>query len=210
VAAPRIDPKDMRPSRIFYWVAGLLAVLSVLFAGVLFFSILRPLFDPIENFEAGTPEVVSVDAGDWRTIYARSSGTFDAPRGDTYSPNDFACTVVGPDGKRVQVSRADGFTYQRNDDTYEAKLQFKAKKSGDQVVRCAFKPDPGRPVALAVGPHFGTVGFVTRLVLFFAALFGGPLAGGILALLVFLLRQRSKSRLQAQERASWPPPGAGG
>jgi hypothetical protein len=158
---------------------------------------------------------VKLNGGDWRTIYQKVSGDVDFESGTStsgtgISPDDLDCTVTGPGGTRPDVSRADGFTYQRNDDHYEAKLEFKASKSGEHVVRCATRDDPRRRLDLAVGPHFGTVGFVGRLIGFFAALFGGPLLGGLLALLVFLLRQRSKRRLQADVRASWPPPpGAG-
>jgi hypothetical protein len=207
---PRIDPRLLRPSRVWYWVAGAIAVLSVLFAGVLFFSILRPLFDPIDDFTTPAPLTVHLDGGDQRTIYqrvARDQAEFGGGTG--ISPNALACTAVGPGGKRVDVTRADGFTYTKNDARYEAKLQFKASKSGDHVVRCVVRRSPDSPVVLAVGPHFGTVGFVARLVGFFAALFGGPLIGLILALVVFLMRQRSKKRLQEAERASWAPPGAG-
>jgi hypothetical protein len=209
MAAPRIDPKRLRPSRAWYWVAGALIVLSVVVAGYLFFSILRPLFDPIDNFTAPGSVTVDLDGGDQRTIYTQTTG-IDTPVTPTLvdvSPNDLACTVTGPGGKRLDLSRADGFTYTKNNDEYRAKLEFKASDSGEHVVRCAYRPAPAERIALAVGPHFGTVGFVTRLLLFFVVLFGGLLLGIGLAVLVAVLRQRSKKRLQREEMGSWPPPG---
>jgi hypothetical protein len=206
--APKIDPKRLRPSRFWYWVAGAIAVGGVLLAGFLFFSILRPLFDDVERFSTARPATVKLDAGDERTIYAQTDGSpFPGARFVDVSPSDLDCIVVGgPSGRQAEVSRADGFTYTRNEDRYQAKLEFKAPSDGTYVVRCRAR-GAAAPVALAVGPHFGTVGFVARLLGFFAALFGGPLLGGLLAGGVALLRHRSKKRLQEEERGSWPPPG---
>jgi hypothetical protein len=208
MAAPRIDPKQMRPSRGWYWVAGGIALLGVVVAAVLFVSILRPLFDDVDDFRTPGSVTVELDSGDTRTIYQRVDQVFDVDVDSSgVSPNDLACTVRGPEGQ-VEVERADGFRYTRNDDDYEAKLKFEANASGEHVVACRYAPAPAQAIPLAVGPHFGTAGFVTRLLGFFAALFGLPLIGGILALVVLLMRQRSKRRLQADVRAGWPPPGA--
>jgi hypothetical protein len=209
MAAPRIDPKQLSPSRLWYWVAGGIAIASVALAAVLFVSILRPLFGDLDEFRAPGSVQVELDKGDTRTIYQRVDTLGDISIGDSngVSPNDLVCVAGGPDGP-VATSRADGFRYTRDNVDYEAKLKFTANASGTYDVACRYGPSRQQPIALAVGPHFGTVGFVTRLVGFFAALFGGPLLGGLLALLVFLLRQRSKKRLQADVRSSWPPPGA--
>jgi hypothetical protein len=209
--APKIDPKRLRPSRLWYWVAGAIAVAGVVLAGFLFFSILRPLFDDVDKFGTGQPVTVNLDKGEERTIYAQTAGSPASPGLQTTDvpADDLECKVDGPGESPVEVSRADSFTLTKNADKYQAKFEFKARASGKHVVQCTYLPDTGASPALAVGPHFGTVGFVARLLGFFAALFGGPLVGGLLAGGVALLRHRSKKRLQEEERASWPPPGAG-
>jgi hypothetical protein len=208
MAAPRIDPKRLRPSAAWYWVAGGLIVLSVVVAGYLFFSILRPLFQHVTEFSPTLPAEVSLDKGDKRTIFAQTGGLSDAGSDLVdISPSELDCRVTGPDGTPLSLSRASGFRLRKNDDVYQAKLDFEAEQSGRHSVRCRDRLDPQRDLALAVGPHFGAAGFVVRLLLFFVVLFGGILLGVGLAVLIAVLRQRSKKRLQQEEMGSWPPPG---
>lgn len=202
---PKIDPRQLRPSRAWYWVGGAIGVLSVIAAGGLFFSILRPLFDDVEKLSTGRPASVRLDEGDERSIYVQTDGE-PAPGARLGSTGtDVACTVTGPDGRRVEVSRSNGFTLTKNDDAYHAELDFTPTASGEQNVSCVGNV-PGERIALAVGPHFGAVGFAVRLFGFFAALFGGPLIGGLIVLVVALMRVRSKKRLQA---AAAGAPGGG-
>lgn len=197
---PAIDPAVLRPRRLWYVVAGLVFVLGVAGAVLLFVVTLDTATRPLERFTAPGSVRVEVAAGKGRSIYVESPEGADSLDQSGIDRSDLDCTVTGESsGERPELDSPLGtFTITRGGTEYEAVLQFEVERGGSYEIGCRVLGAPGRAVPLAVGPRVAVFGFIGRIFGIFASLFGGALIATLIAVLTAVLRHRHRRRLERE------------
>lgn len=204
-APPRIDPRQLRPARKWYVVAGMVAVLGILAGGGLgavgMTSVMRDLPNLVAEFDAGEPARVSLTGSREWAVYAATDA------GQTIGGARAECIVTGPDGREAPVRSAPyAFTFSRGDHSWVAVGEFSSATAGNYQVSCA---DTSSRNHYAVGERPEVQGFVTGIVGSLAALIGLPcvalFAGGVIGLVVAVRRSSHRTRLLAAAAGSDPP-----
>jgi hypothetical protein len=193
---PRIDPKQLKPSRTWYWLGAIPAVVGTIVAIVFAVQFVDRLDPHIDNFRSNHTAVVHLNSGD-RAIYVqtRRRGTpLRVPAGDLRCNVSFIRTIGG-DPQPVAVHHTSGSTLDLNDDSYAAEYKFHAPHDGPYRVIC----EGPEGMRLAIGPHL-SFGLFAPLV----AAIGAFLLGGLLTVVMEVVtgvrRSNHKQRLQREAR----------
>ena len=190
---PRIDPKQLRPSRAWYWVSAVPAAIGTILAIVFLVAFINRLDPDIENFQSNREGAVDLKAGD-RAIYVqvRENG-----RPIQLPPGGLDCRVafVGSDSVPIDLRPATGSSLDVNNDSYVAEYSFDAPHDGPYSVMC--KGPSGVP--LAIGPHL-SVGLFAPLIAALGSFLVGAIIAGVIAIVTGVRRSNHKQRLQREAR----------
>lgn len=189
---PRIDPKRLRPSRLWYWLAGVPPLVGTVVAVVFVAAFVEELDPDIDNFRSNRAAVVDVKDGD-RAIYIQ---TRENNRTLVVPPDELRCNVTALDGgERVPVDRAGSSTLDVNSDSYAREFSFDAPRDGRYRVICE-GPENAR---LAIGPDL-SLGLFAPLALAVGSFLAGLIAAAVIAIVTAVRRSNHKQRLQREAR----------
>lgn len=206
--APPVAPPAtrIRPSWVWYLVAGLVALAAVAGAIVLAALGVVRFFDRIDDLQRVVvpgESTVEIDDPGGYTIYFEYRG---AAGGEDFldgedPPQGLQVEVTGPDGQPVPIEPYSGrFVYADGDNEGSAQWTFDAPQAGAYVVRGTYAGEPSAQpqVVLAVGGSLagGLVGYVVGAV----AVAGIGLLIALVVLIVTVIR-RSRSKREARQAA---------
>lgn len=180
---PTVSPKELKPGRGWYVMAGLVFVFSIALGVGALVAALVSLPDVGTKFDDGEPTIVQLDAKEY-TIYAKNA--------DTFSFSD-TCTVVS-DSTGDEIS-LDGTSTTYTKDNWEAIFHFDIEREGKYQITCH---EASVDNQYAVGERANLWGFSAGIVAIFALPGLGLLIGGIIAVVVAVKRNSHKSRLRYQ------------
>jgi hypothetical protein len=189
-----IPPDRLRPSRLWYWVAGAVGLAAVAGAVLIAYSLIfGPLLSDLTPLDAPGEVTIDLDSGAERTIYIQtrdSGGRIEAAAGASIT-----CRVTQAGGGPVALDGAGDLTVTKGDDSYDALLEFEAPESGSYSVRCQDAVRPGQSHALAIGERVKIFrGILGALAVF---LVGAGVATAI-GLIAWSRRRSHRRRLQAE------------
>jgi hypothetical protein len=192
---PPIDPRRLRPSRRWYLLAPIPALVGVVVAIVLVVSFVNRLDPDLDHFTTERAALVSVRAGE-HAIYVQTGGTRGA-RDVPASELDCRVAQVGGDDRSLPIDTTTAVMLDVNGDSYESRFSFDAPRSGVYRVRCTGPRD----LPLAVGPHL-SVGQFVSLAFAVAAFLIGAILSAVIAIVVAVKRSNHKQRLQREALAT--------
>lgn len=187
---PQIDPKQLKPSRLWYWLAPLPALIGVGIALVLLVGVIQQFDTDLDHLRTPGSVTVQLDEGDERGIYVQTAG---AP-GAVNPPRAVSCTVRGAREANVPLRGTSGLTLTVGGDEYVEQDRFTAPADGSYVVSCS--EPPGLPVA--VGPHIAVRRFFWPVIGMIAAFLIGVALTGVIAVVTGVRRSNHKQRLQRE------------
>jgi hypothetical protein len=185
---PRIDASQLRPSRVWYWLSPIPAVVGTILAIVFVIAFIERLDPDIDNFRSNRAAVVDVQSGD-RAIYVqtRDNGRpLALPPGDLRCSVSFACEPVTVDG-------TSGSTLDVNSDSYVAEYKFDAPRDGPYRVSC----EGPEGLRMAIGPHL-SFGLFVPLAIAIGAFLAGVVATAVVVIVTAVSRSNHKQRLQRE------------
>ena len=210
--APSIDPKQLRPGRVWYVVAAAIVVLGVcvgmgVFAlGMTSFISGLPAME--QRFESGSATEMRLSADKKWAVYVS------VPEGESGPALAAAADCTGSGDGEITLSRnRANINIGANGEQWQLAYNVTVDQTGTYRLECAFGDESvgqgsefaiGEAIDLgAFGTLFGSIG----------ALLGAPclalLVGGVIALVAAVRRSSHRKRLQ-QQAAGYPPPGAPG
>jgi len=191
---PKIDPRELKPSRLWFWLSAIPTVIGTILAIVFLVAFIDELDPDIDNFRPNEPAVVQVNEGS-RAIYiqtARNNLPAFVPSGT------INCTVTSQGtGDRVPLERSTGSTLDVNSDSYAREFSFDAPRDGEYRVLC----EGPREANLAIGPDL-TFGLFAPLLWAGVAFVVGLLVSALIAIVTAVRRSNHKSRLRRERAAS--------
>jgi hypothetical protein len=190
---PRIDPKLLKPSRLWYWLSPIPAVIGTAIAIVLLVGVINQFDTNLDHFVAPGTVAMTLDKGDEKGIYLQTAGTAGSR---SASGATLSCNVRAVSGGSVRLRDASGFTLTLNDDEYVEQWRFVAPADGNYVVAC--REPPGAPAA--VGPHLAVRRVLGPIVGMIVAFLIGVAATAIIAIVTGVKRSNHKQRLQREAR----------
>lgn len=205
---PYSGPREIRPSRVWYWIAGAVAIAAIAGAILVFtggdddgggLGSLTDVLSTLEELQAPGSTTVDLEAGEEWAIYALSGrGSFRlAP------PASLECGVLEPGGEQRPLASNLGIgTVTLGNESYETVFTFEVRESGPHRVSCRTRDS--RPLPLLVGEsiEIGEIfGFFGRAALGVAILLLGLIVTTAIALPVLLARSR---RIAEARRAGIP------
>jgi hypothetical protein len=197
---PYIDPKVLKPSRLWYWVAPIPALIGLVLCAVFVVQFVDRFDTNLTHLRTPGTVQLTLDAGDERGIYVQTAGALGA---QSVSAGDLRCSVREAASERsVELHDASGFTLTLNNDEYVERLRFKAPRAGRYAVTCSEPPG----VPLAVGKHLALREFALPAIGAIASFLIGAALTTAIAVVVAVKRSRHKQRLQ-REAVSGAPPG---
>lgn len=175
-----------RPRRGWYAVPALVAVASVVVAGVVVGRLIGPWIGAdVVRFTPGSPAMVELTAGQTRTVYVEA----DAER--TYRGR-VDCRVQPLEGQPdARVTGADGLRLTVGGRSWRSVADVTPQASGRVLIGC-FGPLAGS-VDFAVGPDFELSKFLRSGLGAVAVLGGGLGLALVLVVLIVLARQRRRA-----------------
>jgi hypothetical protein len=188
---PRIDPKQLRPSRLWYWLAPIPALIGTTIAIILLVGIIEQFTTGLKHFRTPHSVTVQLDKNDERGIYLQTSGTVGARSPSDVNPR---CTVRDAREHTISLKDASGFNITSDNDDYEEVQRFVAPADGAYTVTCT-RPS-GLP--MAVGPHVALRRFWGPLVGLIFAFVVGVGATAVIAIVTGVRRSNHKQRLQRE------------
>lgn len=197
---PYVDLSLLRPSTVWYWVAGAIGVASVAVAVALFVGFAGSLIDelggPLTALRTPGEVTLELEPGAERAIYrqVREAG---APIHVSPGPEP-TCTVTRVGGGAVEVGDAFDWTLKRDGDRYDALYDFEAPQGGSYAISCEDAGDPSRSVPLAIGQKVGLLSLFGRIVAILGVLFGGLVIAVTIVTVTVVRRDSHKRRLQHQ------------
>ena len=191
-----MNRSEIRPSRLWYWVAGVLAVLTVAGSVLIFTSgdedlgSLTEVFGTLEELDVPGEVTVDLDAGDDWAIY-RGSGSSE---GTYFREGSLDCQVRDPEGDLVPLATDFGFSNVTLDgEVYITEYTFEVLQTGSYTVGCRGDGGPvgGETVLVGEKVEIGEIfGFFGRFAAGLAVLLLGLLICTAIALPVGLARSR--------------------
>jgi hypothetical protein len=197
---PRIDPKELRPSRVWYWLSAVPAVVGCIIAVVLLVEVINRFDTDFDRFTTPARVTVNLDKDDERGIYLHRFGH---PRSASASGAVVSCSVRGPNERSIPLRDASSFTLTINNDEFVEQQRFVAPVSGQYVVSCQ---EPSG-VPLALGPHLAFRQFWGPIIGMILAAVLGILLSAVIAIVTAVRRSNHKQRLQREWRESQGPSG---
>jgi hypothetical protein len=223
---PTIDPREVRPSRGWYWFAGVLGLLSCLAGPVLILIILLTAdslvkdFDVIgTEFDTDAPVTVQLTQDKTWAIYVEAPQQFVDPSaspGGTPTPTPTPSATPAPPASRCTATPVDGGTVDLAEITYSATVG-QGGRSWRQLYRMTVTQDgqyrvdcePTDPTAgtahYAVGEDPNIAGIFGKMFAILGSSFGaflipcvGLVIAGLIALIVGLRRSSNRRLLQRQ------------
>jgi hypothetical protein len=188
---PPIDPRQLRPSRLWYLLSVVPAIVGFAVATLFVIAFVDRLDPDLDHFTTDRPAEVQLKQGE-RAVYVQIAGTRGA-RDVPASDLDCRVTFIGDPSRPLPVDTAGSFSLDVNSDRYESRLSFDAPADGRYRVAC----DGPRDLPLAIGPHFSAGLFVPLVVAVIAFLVGAGLAAAI-AIVTGVKRSNHKQRLQRE------------
>lgn len=202
---PRIDARQLRPRRLWFVVAGVIAAVCVgigIASFVLTLTSAAGSVDDGEAFASGQSVTLRIGPDDDAAIYVSSQ---------MYAPA--RCKVAsGPSGSTPRVTSPDHtFTVTKGSVEWWRAFVLKADTDADYRVTC---DDPRGALTFAPGDDTGLASFVGGIVVTVLVPVLGLLAGSGIAIIVGVRRGRHRRWLEAQayygHRGAPPPGGPGG
>ncbi|WP_202878793.1 hypothetical protein [Ornithinimicrobium ciconiae] len=191
VAGPLPGRGKRKGGAVTFWIGVVLGLGSLALAIITGLASFNAISTAVEEaLPIDGERTVSLQAGDERTIYQVEQGSENA-----------RCTVTGPDGEELNLSRTTEIEGTSGDTTYVNVGNFTAEQAGEHTVACE------GPRTL-VGPALNVAGTIGGIFGVLAGI-GGMILGGVLAIIGaiiwFIGRGESKRALTAG-----PPGGYGG
>lgn len=158
-----------RGGAITFWIGivlGLASLALAVISGLMTFNKISEAVDNATPIDGSTS--ITLQVGDERTIYQVEQGSEDA-----------VCTVTGPDGQELALSRGAAIEGTSGDTTYVNVGNFTAEQAGEHQITCE------GPRTL-VGPAINVSGAVGGIFGLLAGI-GGVLLGGLLAIIGAIL-----------------------
>src|SRR5205085_6920912 len=109
---------------------------------------------------------------------------------------DPSCPVIGPAQETLPLSHTSGTSISFGADTYAARFEFTADRSGRFVVQCRPGGESRQPVTLGIGAKEHIVGFVGGIFGTIAVAFFGTAAAIVAGALTAFLPYRSRPGLE--------------
>jgi len=190
---PRIDPKQLKPPRLWYWLSAIPAIVGTLLAIYFTVAFVDALDPDLDHFRTNQSTDVRLNSGD-RTIYVQTFGTSGATG---TSSTDLSCSVRH-EGQQIDVQTTGAETLDVNADSYVGRFKFKVPEDGSYAVLC----EGPRNVPLAIGPHLLSFGLYAPLVWGTIAFIVGIALTIAIAVIVAVKRSGHKKRLQREAQAS--------
>lgn len=189
---PRIDPKDLKPSRTWYWISAIPAVVGTILAIVFLVQFIDQLDPDIDNFRSNRAAELEFAEGD-RAIYIQTREN-DVPI--RVSGTDLRCSVTSVDtGEKLLLDKRGGSTLDVNTDSYAREYSFEAPRDGRYRVIC----EGEEGIEMAVGPDL-TFGLFAPLIWAIAAFVLGLIAAATIAIVTAIRRSNHKQRLMREAR----------
>jgi len=192
---PPIDPRQLKPSRLWYWLSAIPVIAGLVVAAVCVGIFISQLDPDIDNFQSNRAAELEFDSGD-RALYiqVRNEGVPLRVPSD-----DLRCSVtfVGSDSTPVKLKKSGGSTLDVNNDSYVEEFSFHAPHDGPYRVSC----EGPEGVRLAIGPDLSFELFVPLVLAFVSVILGGILT--TVGMVVTAVRRSShKQRLQREARGA--------
>ena len=191
-----VNRSEIRPRRAWYWVAGMVALLTVVGSVLIFtggdedLGSLTDVFGTLEELEVPGEVTVDLDAGAEWAIYR---GAESNSEGAYFNGSSLECQVRDPDGDLIPLSDDFGFTnVTLNGEVFVTEYTFDAPEAGSYAVGCRGRgPAPGETVLVGQQVEIGEIfGFFGRFAAGIAILLLGLLATTAIALPVMLTRSK--------------------
>lgn len=206
--APSIPSSELRPSRAWYWIAGVIAVIGICVGGVAgalgFASLARDMPTSMDaEFDATSPATVELSTGKTWGIYVMEA----QGRADVSAD----CTGDPANGGSIELNRSNfDIRLGSGDRTWRLLYDVEVSETGRYQIACQVTSGP-TDARFGVSESLNVGGTVGRVFGSLGALLGIPCLAltlaGIIALVTAVRRNSHKKRLQ-QERGGFPP-GAG-
>jgi hypothetical protein len=197
---PRIDPRDLKPGRGWFVVAGVIALVFILVGiGGFAWGLVTALGEVKLGKRFGAGEAVTV-----RMLPNPATGIF-ARQEPTGGRTDADCTVTSASGQTVPLSAPNAtFTSTINGVTWQEIYVVDVTAAGDYRVTCASAETP--EFATGKDPELGTFfgGLAGGLGALFVLPFIGMVIAAIIAIVTGVRRGNHRRRLLA-ERYGYPP-----
>ncbi|MEU4998154.1 hypothetical protein [Streptomyces sp. NPDC021622] len=194
---PRIDPRQLRPRRGWFVVAGVIAAVGVAIGIASFVRTLTSAVDSVDDgraFASGRSVTVRIAPDDDAAIYVRSPFVARAH-----------CKVTGPPDSLPRVAAPGGtFNVTKGDARWERAFVLKTDKDADYRVMCE---DPRGVLTFAPGDSTDVSSFVGGIAVTVLVPLGGILAAAALAIIVGVRRGRHRRWLEAQAYYGYGPGG---
>ncbi len=190
----RIDPKQLKPSRLWYALAAIPIIIGMVLTAVFVAQLVGLFSTDLDDLRVPGSVVVSLDGGDKRGIYSQTSSAL----GALPVAAEPACTVRDAGSERtVPVKPSPSVnTLEIGTSTYVERLRFKVPQDGRYAVTCS-EPSGAR---LAVGPQLSPVGFVIPIVGTSLSFLVGMALSATIGIVVALKRSGHKQRLKREAR----------
>ncbi|MGH3094973.1 MAG: hypothetical protein ACRDMV_03105 [Streptosporangiales bacterium] len=179
-----VDPRELRPRRLWYVIGPVIFVLCCLLAAGVFIWTLYGAFSGLTELGPGKT-TVQLTPDEEKTFYSSK------PRDLTAFPG-VPCQVSGP-GQYKPEPVFGSETLTRDGTTWHAILHFHVTKAGGYDVTCGGQGS----VRFAIGNKFSVGGLVGGIFAIIAIPFVGFLIGGAIVLVTALRRNGHKKRLLA-------------
>jgi hypothetical protein len=191
---PRIDPKDLKPSRLWYWLSPIPMLIGTAIAIVLLVGLIGQFDTDLDHFVTPGHVAMTLDKGDERGIYLQTAGTAGARSG---SGATLSCSARNVATERtLPLKDASALTLTLGDDEYVEQWRFVAPADGNYVVSC--QEPSGVPAA--VGPHIAVRRFLGPVLGMIVAFLVGLAATAVIAIVTGVKRSNHKQRLQREAR----------
>jgi hypothetical protein len=189
---PYIDPKRLKPSRLWYWLSPIPALIGLALCGAFSVQFIDRFDTDLAHLRAPGTVQLSLESGDERGIYVQTVGAVGAR---SVSAADLRCSVREATSERsVTLHDSSGFTLTLNSDEYVERLRFEAPRAGRYAVSCSEPPG----VPLAVGKHLSFREFALPIIGAIASFLIGAALTAAIAVVVAVKRSSHKQRLQRE------------
>ncbi len=190
--------QKVRPGRAGYVIAALIFLLGGAASGFVLYDGIRGLTKGLVRATGPGSSPVTLDrSGTWTVFYEHQT-VLDDGRAVvlTDTPSPLLVTLVSSDGNEIPMDSSTGeFSYSTGERAGRSIGSFGVDEAGDYTLEIDYPRDLGPPqVVLALGHEKGKA--TLRTVFGTIGLFASGFIAFVIAVLVFIMRWRSKNRLR--------------